>query len=570
MSVKIKNSSTGNKLTTFLVFIVLTSFALLPACKQTAVIPADPHQMVVSTHPAASKVGFDILKEGGNAFDAAIAVQFALAVVYPRAGNIGGGGFAVFHEANGRNGALDFREVAPISAFPKLYYEEENRVNYQASLIGSYAVGVPGTVDGMWKMHVKKGKLDWRQLIQPAINLAEKGVILTEQEAAHMNEYSRIIDSVSISPTVFGTKHWKAGDLFIQTDLANTLKLIRDNGREGFYDGPTADKLIRTIKLRHGIMRKNDLQRYTSVWRDALKGYYKDYTIITMPPPSAGGVMLLQMLFGADFLNIDKKGFNSTDYLHYLIEIQRRTYADRAEFFGDPDFNFVPVDKLLSPLFLEKKYKDIGPLATPSSAINPSTKVSIESFETTHFSVVDRWGNAVAITTTLNGNYGSKLVADGAGFLLNNEMNDFTIEIGKANQFGMVGGKMNEIVGGKRMLSNMTPTIIMKDKDLYAVLGTPGGSTIPTVVMQAAMNIMAFNMSMQAAVSAPKIHSQWMPDEVYYDQSLSPAVVDSLKKLAHIMKYTPLGKLNCIKRLPDGTLQGGTDTLKSDGSIMGD
>lgn len=565
-----KNFITRTQFSTKLAFSILTLTCLTLACKQGAYLPTSNHQMVVSTHPEASNIGYEILKEGGNAFDAAIAVQFALAVVYPRAGNIGGGGFAVFHESNGKNGALDFREVAPFSAYPRLYYDERGRVNTEASLTGSYAVGVPGSVDGMWKMHLKKGKLSWKALVQPAIDLARKGVKLTEMEANHMNEYAHIIDSVSLSPTVFNSKHWKPGDLFIQSDLAHTLELIRDKGRDGFYQGETADKIIKTIKIKHGIMRHYDLFHYNAVWRDALKGYYRDYTIITMPPPSAGGVMLLQMLFGAEFLNLDQMGQNSTAYLHNLIEIQRRTYADRAQFFGDPDYNFVPVDKLLSPLFLEKKFKDIGPKATPSSAIKPTTEVSIESFETTHFSVVDRYGNAVSVTTTLNGNYGSKLVVDHAGFLLNNEMNDFTIEIGKANQFGMIGGKMNEIIGGKRMLSNMTPTIILKNKDLFAVLGTPGGSTIPTVVMQAAMNIMSFKMSMQQSVSSPKIHSQWLPDEVYYEQELSPAVVDSLKQLGHAMYYKPLGKLNCILRLPDGSLQGGTDRIKTDGAIVGD
>jgi len=552
------------------IVVLIGVFALLGTqCKTVAKVPVSDHQMVVCAHPEAARAGFEILEKGGNAFDAAVAVQFALAVVYPRAGNIGGGGFAVFEDARGKSGVLDFREMAPLNAFARMYFSETSFINYKASLEGAFASGIPGTVDGMWQLHLKKGKLPWKDLIQPAINLAEKGVKLTNAEAAHLNQYSSWIDSISQFPTAYGQKKWRPGDLLIQADLAATLTAIRDHGREGFYSGKVATQISATMNTLRGLIREDDLKSYKSEWREPLVGIYKGYTIITMPPPSAGGTMLLQMLFGAEYLKLDQWPLNSTNYLHYLIEIQRRTFADRAVYFGDPDYVTIPMNKLLSPLTLEEKFKRITPHATPSDSIRPATRGAIESFETTHFSIIDRYGNAIAVTTTLNGNYGSGVVVKGAGFLLNNEMNDFTVAPGKPNQFGMIGGEPNIIAPGKRMLSNMTPTIVMDGRKILAVLGTPGGSTIPTVVMQAIMDIVSYHMGMQAAVMAPKIHSQWMPDEAYFEQKINPEVVDSLRKLGHNMIYQPLGKLECILVHPDGMMEGGTDPGKGDGTIMG-
>lgn len=558
---------TSNPLLSRVVFF--TFLLIFATCHTASRTPTSNHQMVVTAHAEASRIGFDILDKGGNAFDAAIAVQFALAVTYPRAGNIAGGGFLVYYSPGNKSGVLDFREVAPYSGFPDFYKFENGVYNYQASMEGALSVAVPGTVDGMWQLHKKKGSLSWSALIQPAIDLAKNGVVLTAMEASHMNQYSKWIDSISNFSTPYGLHQWKPNDLFIQPELATTLETIRDHGRAGFYEGEVASKFLTCMKQHRGRISQFDLSNYQAVWRNVLEGYYGDYTILTMPPPSAGGVMLLQMLFGADQLRLSQYGWNTTAYLHHLIEIQRRVFADRAVFYGDPDFVDVPVNKLLSPVFMEKKFKDITDEKTPSALIRPATQSTIESFETTHFSIYDRYGNAVAVTTTLNSNYGSGLVVKGAGFLLNNEMNDFTIERDKPNQFGMIGGEANEIMSRKRMLSNMTPTIILKGKKVKAIVGTPGGSTISNVVMQTIMNILEFDMSMQQAVLAPKIHSQWLPDEVYYEQRISPTVIDSLSKLGHRMVHQPLGKLNCILVRPDGSLEGGTDQTKGDGKVIG-
>ncbi len=528
--------------------------------------------MVVCSHPAAAKAGTEILKAGGNAYDAAIATQFALTVVYPRAGNIGGGGLMTGRDANGKVLALDFREKAPLSATTDMYLDASGNVIPDKSLLGIFAVGVPGVVDGMWTLHKEKGSLPWHQLIQLAIDLAENGVILTKNEAAHMNEYSSMIDSVSGFKTAFGAKKWASGDLFIQKELAATLRDIRDYGRDGFYRGRVARDIINTSNNLHGLIAQKDLDSYRSVWRQPIVSSYKGYELCLMPPPSSGGVLIAQMLEAMELLHLSEKGHNTASYIHGLAEINRRAYADRSEYFGDPDFVDNHIRTLLSDKYIREKYGNIDMnKATPSKEIKAGQVDRIESFETTHFSIVDAKGNAVAITTTLNGNYGSKLVVKDAGFLLNNEMDDFSAKPGTPNQFGLVGGYANSIQPGKRMLSSMSPTIVSKDGRLYAVVGTPGGSTIITANLQTIVNLIDFNMTMEEAVLAPKMHSQWLPDEIYLEKGKFPQkVISQLEAIGHVVKDVPaLGKLDCIKALPDGSLQGGTDPSKGDGTIEG-
>ncbi len=559
------------RLIAFLLIILLYS-----GCKTSAGSSGNKNagykNMVVCSHPAAAKIGIDILKAGGNAFDAAIATQFALAVCYPRAGNIGGGGLMVFRDSDEKVGALDFREKAPYNASTDMFLDNRGKIVDNMSLVGVYAAGVPGTVDGMWQIHREKGSLPWFQLIQPSIDLAENGVILTQNEANHMSQYAPVIDSVSKHKTAFSQKIWKAGDSFVQKDLAVTLSAIRDFGRDGFYKGPIATSIKATMITHYGLITQKDLDEYHAIWRQPIVTSYKGYMLAMMPPPSSGGIMITQMLTGFEALNLSQYPHNSVPYIHGLTEMQRRAYADRSVYYGDPDFVDNHQTELLSEKYISGKIKDINmERATPSQQVLPGKSKSIESFETTHFSVVDKKGNAVGITTTLNDNYGSKLVVSRAGFLLNNEMDDFSAKPGEANMFGLVGGEANSIQPGKRMLSSMTPTIISKDGKLFSVIGTPGGSSIITVNFQTIINLIDYNMSMQEAVVAPKMHSQWVPDEIYLEKGkFSPEVISGLQKMGHkIKEIDALGKLDCIKVRPDGSLEGGTDKSKGDGTIEG-
>lgn len=560
----------------FLTFLLILTF--FSACKTAVRTTGKKNDgpsgnMVVCSHPAAAKVGIDILKQGGNAFDAAIATQFALAVCYPRAGNIGGGGLMVFRDGDGKEGALDFREKAPYNASTDMYLDNRGAVVNNMSLIGVYAAGVPGTVDGMWQLHRAKGSMPWFQLIQPAVDLAEEGVLLTQKEAAHMNEYASVIDSVSKSKTSFGQKVWKAGDIFVQKDLAQTLTDIRDHGRDGFYKGPVATSIKASMITHYGLITQKDLDEYHAVWREPVITNYKGYRLALMPPPSSGGIMISQMLYGFDKMNLSQYPHNSVPYIHGLTELQRRAFADRSVYFGDPEFVDNHQSELLSENYMSGKIKGIKmDRATPSQEVLPGTSKSIESFETTHFSIVDNKGNAVSITTTLNDNYGSKLVVSKAGFLLNNQMDDFSAKPGEANMYGLIGGDANKIQPGKRMLSSMTPTIISKDGKLFSVIGTPGGSSIINVNFQTIVNLIDYNMSMQEAVVAPKMHSQWVPDEIYLERGkFTPEVISGLEKMGHkIKELDALGKLDCIKIRPDGSLEGGTDKKKGDGTIEQD
>ncbi len=523
--------------------------------------------MVVSAHPLASDVGIKILQKGGNAYDAAIAVQFVLAVVYPRAGNIGGGGFLIYRTAKGETGSLDFREKAPEKAHRDMYLDEKGNVIKNLSVDGHLSAGVPGTVDGMLAIHEKLGSLPFQEVIQPAIDLARKGVILTEKEADGYNKYQKQFFKLNTHvPYMVKKDPWKSGDIIYHKDLSETLKRIRDNGRDGFYKGETADLIVKEMQAGNGIISKKDLASYLSIWREPIVGVYKGYKVISMPPPSSGGIALVQLLMSSERLDIKKTGHNDDQTVHLMTELERRIYADRAAFLGDPDFFKVPVGTLINSRYLEDRMSDIDPhRKTNSKNISEGELPPPESMETTHFSIVDKWGNAAAITTTLNGNYGSKVIVRGAGFFLNNEMDDFSVKPGVPNQFGLIGGEANAIQPGKRMLSSMTPTILEKDDKLFMVVGTPGGSTIITSVYQTILNVIEHGMSMQQAVSAKRVHSQWLPDLVIIEKGalssidLIQLLLKGHKPIIYPIFKMPLGMVDAILVRVDGSYEGAAD-----------
>ncbi|MPQ46498.1 gamma-glutamyltransferase [Marinifilum sp. N1E240] len=538
------------------------------SCDQKETISKGSDGMVVTAHFLASEVGADILKQGGNAFDAAVAVQFALAVVYPRAGNIAGGGFAVIRTADGKYNTLDFREKAPLAAYENMYVDSSGNALTNLGQKGHLAVGVPGSVDGMCELHKKYGSIQWEKLLQPAIDFAGNGIKLTELEANKLNDYrERILTQNSGKKEIRYVKDtlFLKGDILLQPELKETLKRIQLDEREGFYGGKTAELLISEIQNGNGIITNEDLKNYKAVWREALVGKYRDCKIISMPPPSSGGIALIQLLKGAEKFELRNYGFASMEHFHIMTELERRVYADRATWLGDPDFYDVPTSRLISDVYLDERFSDISiDKKSDSQEIKAGEVNVIESFETTHFSIADKAGNAIAITTTLNGNYGCKVVVDGAGFLLNNEMDDFSIKPGVPNQFGLVGGMANAIQPEKRMLSSMTPTIVEKDGELRMVLGTPGGSTIITSVFQNIINAMEFEMTPQECVNAPRIHSQWLPDEIYIEPNAIDNVTrERLEKMGHvIIDMSKIGMMANIFVQENGDVIGCADTIR--------
>jgi gamma-glutamyltranspeptidase/glutathione hydrolase len=526
------------------------------------------HAAVVTAHPEASKVGVSIIRRGGNAVDAAVAVQFALAVVYPNAGNIGGGGFLVYRGKGGDSDALDYREKAPEKASRDMYLDAQGNAVTDKSLYGALASGIPGTVDGMVKAHNKYGKLSWKKDIQPAIDLAQNGFPITAQQASELNSHKERFLKYNRNPVAFVRKDlWRAGDLLKQPELAKTLKLIRDNGRKGFYEGSVASAIVASMKNTSGVITEKDLKDYQSVWRKTVSGKYKNYTVISMPPPSSGGIALITMLQQVSDYPLSKWGFQRDSTVQLMVELERRAYADRASYLGDPDFFKVPQAALLDPAYIKSRTQGITlDKATPSSTVKPGTLPLKESEQTTHYSIVDSEGNAVSATTTLNGSYGSLVVVDGAGFILNNEMDDFSVKPGTPNMYGLVGGEANSIVAGKRMLSSMTPTIIEEDGKLRMVVGTPGGSTIITSVFQTVLNVLAFGKNMQQAVSAPRFHHQWLPDEVYVEKgAIDHATRVKLEYKGYkITEREPMGRVDAILVKPDGTLETGADPRGND------
>ena len=545
-------------------FIIVSFFAIIQLNAQESY----KNGVVVTAHPEASKVGVEILKKGGNAIDASVAVQFTLAVVYPNAGNIGGGGFLVYRDAKGKTDALDYREKAPFKATEDMYWDKNGNAITELSLYGQFAAGVPGTVDGMVKAHEKYGKLSWKDLVQPAINLAQKGFKITKQQASELtNKHNDFVKYNPKTNALTSKSSWKEGDLLIQKDLANTLKLIQQKGRAGFYEGKTADLIVKEMKRGNGIISHEDLKQYQSVWRTPVSGNYKGLKVISMPPPSSGGIALVSLFQSIENYPINKWGFQADSTIQVMVEAERRVYADRAEHLGDPDFFKVPQKQLLDKSYNVNRMKDFSfDKATPSSAIKAGEIIGKESMETTHYVIVDKDGNAASVTTTLNNSYGSLVVVEGAGFLLNDEMDDFSVKPGTPNLYGLVGGKANAIEPSKRMLSSMTPSILEKDGKLFMVVGTPGGSTIITSVFQAILNVVDFGMTMQEAVAAPRFHHQWLPDQVDYEpNAISENVRESLKQKGYILKERkPYGRVDGILVNPNGTYQGGADPRGDD------
>lgn len=530
------------------------------------------HGMVSSADSLASQVGVDILKKGGNAFDAAVAVHFALAVVYPMAGNIGGGGFAVYRTKDGETGSLDFREKAPLAANRNMYLDSAMQAIKELSTKGHLSVGVPGSVDGMIRLHEKLGSMPFADLLVPAILLAKEGFPLNNREAEYLNLYREKFLELNDSTMPFICNgSWQAGDTVKIPALAGTLGRIMQFGRAGFYSGPTAHYMLEEIKKGQGIMAQEDLDRYQSKWRDPDEGVYRGHKIISMPPPSSGGVALLQLLKGSEAYDFKAMGHNSVEAIHIITELERRVYADRATYLGDPDFYPVPVDKLLDAAYISERNSTILPdRKTNSQDIKEGHVDIIESTETTHFSIVDKKGNAIAVTTTLNSLYGSKVFVEKGGFFLNNEMDDFSIKPGLPNQFGLIGGEANAIAPEKRMLSSMTPTIVEKDGRLLMVLGSPGGSTIITTVYQVILNVIDYEMGMQAALDAKRTHHQWQPDKIFYETGcLDSLSIDTLKNLGHVLEIeSKLGRVHAILVREDRMLEGGAD-LRGDGAAIG-
>ena len=526
---------------------------------------------VVSAMPYASQVGVDILKKGGNAYDAMVATNFALAVVYPVAGNITGGGFFVYRNADGSSGTLDYREQAPNAAHRDLYLDEAGNVIPNKSTIGGLAVGVPGTVAGTLEIHKKMGSLPLIDLIQPAINLAEKGYAITEKQARSFKKYRNLFIEVNGAETFYG-QAFEAGDILKNPALGKVLRAIASEGVKGFNSGWVADALVSRVKEAGGIITQQDLEQYEAKWRDPLIFNYKDLKVISMGLPSSGGVCLNQMMKMIEPYDIKTMGHNTQKSIQLMVEAERRSYADRSEFLGDPDFVDVPLNIVLDSLYINKKMSSFDwNRATPSSEIKPGDSYYFESDETTHFSIVDDQGNAVAVTTTLNGGYGSKVFLEELGVFMNNEMDDFSSKPGVPNMFGLVGNEANAIEPRKRMLSSMTPTIVEKDGKLYLVIGSPGGSTIITSVFQTILNVYEHNLPIQDAVNAARFHHQWLPDFITFEPNqFDSSLLKSLNELGYAgeeKKSRIIGKVDAILVDDSGQISLGADRRGDDTAV---
>lgn len=557
------------------IFVLLLAVLFL-ACgsrKEKVIGLVTDSAMVVSAHELASQVGVDIMKHGGNAVDAAIATHFALAVVFPAAGNIGGGGFMVVRLKDGTTATLDFREKAPAAATTNMYLDSAGNVIPDLSTQGHLASGVPGSVAGMVEAHKKYGTLPWKDLMQPAIDLARNGFALTEREANWFNEMQEDLKKYNtVMPEFLLRNAWKAGDSIKWIDLAHTLELIRDNGRAGFYEGVTAENIAAEMQRGKGLITLEDLKNYEAAWREPIVASYKDYKIISMPPSSSGGVCLVQLLKSVEPYPIKQWGHNSVAAIHLMTEAERRVYADRSIYLGDPDFYKVPLKQMMDDQYNDERMSTYNPdKATPSTEVKEGVIAGYESEETTHYSIVDPFGNAVSVTTTINGWFGSHVVVGGSGFFLNNEMDDFSSKPGVPNMFGVLGAEANKIEPNKRMLSAMTPTIVEKDGRLFMVVGTPGGSTIITSVFQVILNVVEHDMRMQEAVNAKRIHAQWLPD-VIIPETGAFSKEDSLALVNMGHTITPrraIGRVDAILVLPDGKLEAGADNTRGDDTAKG-
>lgn len=521
--------------------------------------------LVACAHPLAAKVGLDILEQGGNAVDAAIAVQLTLAVVYPGAGNIGGGGFMVLHTKNGQAVTIDYRETAPAKATENMYVDKKTgKANTRLSQSGHLAVGVPGTVAGIFTS-LKYAKLPFKTLIKPAIQLAEKGFVITGREAENLNANQQNFDRNNTTlPVFFKKSGWKAGDTLVQRELAKTLMRIRDEGQRGFYEGETARLIVNEMERGDGIISLADLKNYKAKERTAIQFTYKGHQIITMPPPSSGGILMEQMLKMLEGRPLAQYGFQTVRSVQLITEVERRAYADRAEHLGDPDFYNVPVKGLVAPAYIKQRMADYD--STKASA---STDIKAgmpkESEQTTHISIWDKEGNCVSLTTTLNGGYGSKTVVAGAGFLLNNEMDDFSVQPGVPNMYGAIGGAANAIAPGKRMLSSMTPAIVLKNGKPFMVVGTPGGTTIITSVLQNIINVIDYHMNAHDAVNKPKFHHQWQPDLIDVEKDFPLAIRQQLEAMGYkINERTAWSRTELILLKPNGSFEAAADERGDD------
>ena len=549
--------------------IIAVFILLFCACKKDKTVGFIAEKaMVVSAREEASKIGAAILQKGGNAYDAMITTHLALAVVYPVAGNIGGGGFMVYRNNDGTTGALDFREKAPITAHRDMYLDSVGNVIKNKSTLGAFAVGVPGSIAGVFEVYNKFGSLPFKDLIQPAIDLAINGITVTEKQAKSLNSATERFKKVNNYITVF-EKEWKKGDILKQEELAQTLERIRDLGKDGFYKGKTASLFVNYVKELGGIISLEDLEKYKAIWRKPITFNYKDFKITSMTLPASGGICLAQILKAVEPYDLSKIEHNSTKYIQLLTEAERRSYADRANFLGDIDFVNVPVDSLTNVKYINNRMKSFSwDKATPSSEVSHGKIIGYESDETTHYSIVDQFGNAVSVTTTLNTGYGSKVVVKGAGFILNNEMDDFSSKPGVPNVYGLLGSEANSIAPEKRMLSSMTPTIVEENGKLKMVVGTPGGSTIITSVLQNILNVTEYKMGMQESVDQPRFHHQWLPDVVRMEPNgFNEETKAKLETLGYkILERNSLiiGRVDAILVLPNGKLEAGADKRGDD------
>jgi gamma-glutamyltranspeptidase/glutathione hydrolase len=527
--------------------------------------------MVVSAREEASKIGVEIMKKGGNAFDAMIATELALAVAYPYAGNLGGGGFMIYRKANGEKGTLDYREKAPLASTKNMFLDAKGNVIPDISTKSALAIGIPGTIAGVFAVHEKLGSIPMKEILKPVIELAERGVVVTHKQEERLQHYHDELNKIN-GPYSVLSKVYNEKDTIKYPALATTLRKIVKNGRDEFYKGETAEILVRYLKEKGAIVTMEDLAQYQAIWRTPLAFKYKELNIISMAPPSSGGICLAQIFKMIAPYDLAKMGHNSAQAIQVIVEAERRAYADRSYFLGDPDFVKIPLNTLMDDNYLKQRMASFSfDKATLSSDIKEGNVTYNESMETTHYSIVDQFGNAVAATTTLNAGYGSKYYCDELGFFLNNEMDDFSAKAGVPNMFGLVGNEANSIAPQKRMLSSMTPTIVEKNGKLLMTVGSPGGSTIITSVLQTILNVYEYNLSMQVAVNAPRFHHQWLPDMITFEpNTFSRQTFDTLKAKGYLIseKTTPvIGKVDAILVMPDHTLEGGADFRGDDTAV---
>jgi gamma-glutamyltranspeptidase/glutathione hydrolase len=547
-------------------------FLLLCSCKKAVKGVISDKAMVVSAREEVSIIGKNILQKGGNAFDAMAGMELALAVAYPYAGSLGGGGFMVYRLEDGSIGGLDFREKAPLAASKNMYLDSiTQEVIPNKSTLGAMAVGIPGNIAGIYASHEKYGKLPMSEIIAPVIALAKKGVVVTKKQQKRLEKYREYFLKVNDTDFLFA-KSWKASDTIKRLQLAKTLERIQKNGRDEFYKGETAQKLVDFMQQSGGIMTLEDLAKYEVKWRSPITFTYDDLRVISMSPPSSGGICLAEIMKAIEPYAVDEFGHNTVKSIQLITEAERRAYADRNYFLGDPDFVTIPTETLLSETYIRDRMANFSfEKATPSSEVAHGNIEIVESDETTHYSIVDQFGNAVSVTTTINGAYGSKLYCEELGFFLNNEMDDFSAKPGEPNMFGLIGAEANSIAPEKRMLSSMTPTIVEKNGKLYMVVGTPGGSTIITSVLQTILNVHEHKMGMQEAINQPRFHHQWLPDTIKMEpDGFSEELQAKLTQLGYTIDATNspvIGKVEGILVLPDGTLEGGADSRGDDKAV---